>query len=64
MVDVFSQAPLRAGVLGEWQHAWSRQDIDGICALCADDLQFEDVPMGLRADSLEELRNSVLETDL
>jgi len=60
MIDRLKHIPLRDGLLEEWQNAWSRQDIEGICAFFTEELQFEDVPLGLQAHTLEEFRNGIL----
>lgn len=42
--------------LNAFQEAWSRQDIEGISRFFAEDLKFEDIPIGLQAANKEELK--------
>jgi len=43
-------------MLNAFQQAWSSQDIESITAFFAEDLQFEDIPIGLHATNKDELR--------
>lgn len=56
-----AQTPEIKAMLEAWQTAWSNQDIDGLLALFADDLVFEDIPIGLHAKNKTKMRE-ILET--
>lgn len=51
-----AQATDIKAMLDAWQIAWSNQDIDGALALFAEDLVFEDIPIGLHATNKTEMR--------
>ena len=43
-------------ILKEFEEAWSTQNTEAVLAFFADDFTFEDVPLGLKATTKEELR--------
>lgn len=49
-------------MLDAFQKAWSTQNIEAIIAFFAEDLKFEDIPIGLHASNKEELRGVLEET--
>lgn len=49
-------------MLDAFQQAWSSQDIQGIIPFFADELHFEDIPIGLEASNKEELKGILEET--
>ena len=44
------------GLVGAYNDAWNRQDLDGLCALHADDVVFENHTAGERVEGAEAVR--------